>query len=199
MALVAAQTAFAVDSLLARDQQIITSHFNVHTLPLIDSTDWDDLATDLNNAIHSALGNDTGHQQKTTLYNLDDAKPRPVKAVHTINSGLSAAADRPREVALCLSFHADRNIPRYRGRVFVPGVILPGSLGGRPTTAQQNTVLSLAAGFANLGAGDVDWCVFSRVDNVHRPVQHAWVDDEWDTIRSRGARATTRVQQNLSE
>ena len=37
-----------------------------------------------------------------------------------------------------------------------------------------------------------NWCVASTVDKVPRDATNYWVDDEWDIIRSRGYRGTTR-------
>jgi hypothetical protein len=39
--------------------------------------------------------------------------------------------------------------------------------------------------------------VYSRREKVARPVTNYWVDDEWDTVRSRGLRSSTRVTGTL--
>jgi hypothetical protein len=38
----------------------------------------------------------------------------------------------------------------------------------------------------------VQWGVFSRTDSAFYQAETAYVDDEWDVIRSRGGQATTR-------
>jgi hypothetical protein len=38
-----------------------------------------------------------------------------------------------------------------------------------------------------------DWVLRSPSDHAFKPITNVWVDDEWDTMRSRGTRPTTRV------
>jgi hypothetical protein len=110
----------------------------------------------------------------------------------------------PREVALCLSFRGAENVPRQRGRIFCGPV---NAQTERPADAIRTICLSLATGLANIGGTNVDWCVFSRASvgptgglaDAFHPVKQAWVDDEWDTQRSRGLRATTRSTLTLDE
>jgi hypothetical protein len=53
-------------------------------------------------------------------------------------------------------------------------------------------VMALGPIFANLGGSDVDWIVWSRKNHTATKVQNYWVDDEWDTVRSRGLKRSTR-------
>jgi hypothetical protein len=69
----------------------------------------------------------------------------------------------------------------------------------RPTVGIMNIVKSLAPLLENAGGADVDWSVFSRLDNVARAVTDYYVDDEWDTVRSRGMRPVSRVTGTASE
>jgi hypothetical protein len=39
-----------------------------------------------------------------------------------------------------------------------------------------------------------NWVVWSRKLKQANGVNHYWVDDEWDTVRSRGMRSTKRVE-----
>jgi hypothetical protein len=50
-----------------------------------------------------------------------------------------------------------------------------------------------------LGGLDVDWVVYSRVDNRSSPVTDWFVDNSWDTQRRRGPRATSRITGTTSE
>jgi hypothetical protein len=38
-----------------------------------------------------------------------------------------------------------------------------------------------------------DWVLRSPTDKAFKPITDVWVDDEWDTMRSRGLRATQRI------
>lgn len=201
MALVQAQIAVAVDSVLPRDRIISVLHFNHHTIPLVGTTDWDTLGSDLANIYNSNWGRGALGAQElwVTLYNLDDPQPRAPKSQQVWGKGNAPAASCPREVALCLSFYADRNQPRRRGRMYLsPAARGLTGLGPRPTVSQQNDVLTIADALSGLGGADVDWCVRSIADGDFKKVTHAWVDDEWDTQRRRGLRATSRVERDVS-
>lgn len=195
MSLVSAQVSVAADSVLPRDLMVNTLHFNTQfdLLQPEAGTDWQSLANDLADIWKNTLSIGTTREVKVRLYDLDNPKPRPVKAEATRNSGLAPLTTVPREVALALSFYSERNLPRQRGRLFIPAFLVSGSPGLRPTTADMNTLLNLADALSGLGGSNVDWSVYSRLDDVHRKVSMAWVDNEWDTVRSRGLRATTRV------
>jgi len=111
----------------------------------------------------------------------------------------------PSEVALCLSYSATDNVagaPRFRGRIYLP----LGSAASRPTVTQMNAVLALGQGLAAAGnAGNTTWKMRSRIGTgtalnpvpVFRKIESISVDDEWDTQRSRGMRATQRIRQDV--
>lgn len=183
------------DSAFVRDHFVNTLHFNgVGTFANLGETNAQSLTDDLASVWQTLPNVGTIRQVKVKAYDLDDAKPRPIIAETTRNAGAFPASSKcPREVALCLSYYADRNLPRQRGRIYVPAELLTAAVGVRPNSAQMTNVKDLHQKFADLGGADVEWSVFSRMDNVHRQVQHSWVDDEWDTVRSRGLRATTRM------
>jgi hypothetical protein len=93
---------------------------------------------------------------------------------------------------------------RQRGRIFC-GPFATG-VAERPDAALRAQLIALAQGLANLGGVNVDWVVFSPTATLAAggdvktfSVQEAWVDDEWDTMRSRGRAATTRTVLALSE
>jgi hypothetical protein len=53
--------------------------------------------------------------------------------------------------------------------------------------------LNYADALSALGGIDVDWVVHSPTHDTNTKVKEAWVDDEWDTQRRRGQRATKRI------
>lgn len=105
----------------------------------------------------------------------------------------------PPEVAHCLSFQGDATSgvqqARRRGRVYI-GPIDLGRVGtdGRPNATQMATLLQW--GDTLLAASDAAsqwlWTVHSAVNGTDVPVTNGWVDDEFDTQRRRGRRATFR-------
>lgn len=114
-------------------------------------------------------------------YNMDDPTPRPVKARST---GLvtGTAPTGPRQVALCLSYYADRNLPRQRGRIYLgPWTTNAEYAAGPYTTA----AIGLAQNLADLGGINVDWSLWSPTTQTHTRINHAWVDNSWDIIRTR--------------
>jgi len=112
----------------------------------------------------------------------------------------------PQEVALCLSYSADDDAagtPRRRGRIYLP---FWASGGSRPDLAARNAILALGQGLASVGfAGNTTWKMLSRLGDgtplapapVLRKIESISVDDEWDTQRSRGLRATLRTRQDV--
>lgn len=103
----------------------------------------------------------------------------------------------PSEVAVAMSFRSSNRTPRGRGRVFHGPFITGASAGSSANEARPHTNLINAL----VGAGGwlIDqndhwaWCVFSPSDNVARPVVGGWVDNAFDTQRSRGYRPTDQV------
>lgn len=177
---------------LARNDIVNTLAFNDRGLP----TDPTGLATDLAN-VYAALWSgaigmsDSVDTIDVRFYDRADPTPRPIKGQH-IRACPAGGAPGPREVALCLSFYAERNLPRQRGRIFV-GPWAAGAMADRPATSLQTALIELGQDFADLGGVDVDWCVFSRTDDEFRPVTNTWCDDAWDTVRSRGLDPLTRL------
>lgn len=127
------------------------------------------------------------------IYDMEQAEPRvPLETKYGV--GLVAnSPGGPREVALCLSFYSTTNIPRRRGRLYV-GPWHSGIMAQRPEVLQaMNKCRDLAIGLTNLGGTDVDWMQYSQVNNLANKVTNWWCDNEWDTVRSRGLRGTSRI------
>lgn len=192
MAHILAQMSWAFDSALPRDRQINTLHFQTGL-----AHDDSELANDLADLWDVWTGPQVEIQAR--LYDGAQGATGPPLAIATRSAGLHANSASPREVALCLSFRGEQNLPRWRGRIYWPAGSMWTGVGIRPALVQRQNLLDVAQGLANIGGVDIDWSVYSRTDNELRPVKLAWVDDEWDTMRSRGLRATTRNTLTLSE
>jgi hypothetical protein len=187
------QTSIWNDTLLPRDAFTITPHFNDQGV----GTDPQGLCEDLAAAISAWCG--PLQQVTVKAYDAQGTPPVYPAGEDTAVLGNFGISSSPREVALCLSFFSTRNIPRQRGRLYIPGPLIGGQPGVVPSTNQQDKVAALVPIFTDLGGVDVDWCIWSRRDQVARPVTNWWIDNEWDTVRSRGLRATGRQQGTTSE
>jgi hypothetical protein len=142
-----------------------------------------------------------GNKVTTKAYSLSAASHAPPLAQATRGTSNWGAAC-PREVALCLSFAKRRSVPRERGRLYLsPGMVVGGqalfTYGAAPPGSMLDWALELY-GKANQSLpdlGGIDWKfgVFSPTNSAFYQTTEAWVDNEWDTVRSRGPGATTRV------
>lgn len=148
-----------------------------------------------------------------TAYNMADPKPRVPIASGTFEAAVSqtAGADLPSEVAVCLSFHAEyesgKPKARRRGRIFLgPLAQSAGENVGnefRPAAAWRTTIAAAAEALRVAGDDDKFWAVYSPTDDLTLPLDQAfndvvggWVDNAFDTQRSRGPAATARTTFN---
>jgi hypothetical protein len=167
-------------------------------------TDWAALAGDLATVwTTNATWQGGANRIRVRAYDLADAEPRQPKA-DVLRTITLAAIGCPAEVALCLSFQGAEARARQRGRIYCGPFTF--SVADRPSATLRGQLIALAQAFADLGGVNVDWVVFSPTatlaaggDVKTYSVQKAWVDDEWDTVRSRGRAATTRTNLALSE
>lgn len=136
-------------------------------------------------------------QCEVRIYRMDQAKPRPIRGQATQTSAITEQSG-PREVALCLSFYGTNNVPRKRGRLFL-GPFVKSDMGTRPDASAQSRAVNIANGIKGLGGVDVDWQVYSPTNGTSVDVTNFWVDNEWDTIRSRGLRGTSRQRGTTNE
>lgn len=183
------QVAIAADSVLARDRIVNTLYFNAALG--MDTDGADTLCADLATIYHTNWLQGVAHEINVRAYEVKTGPDGPPIGSHTKNLGIAPPAGRPREVALCLSYFATHNRPRSRGRIYLPP--LGHTMAGRPTDAALQAAIALVPKFAALGGADINWVVHSRVSNTNPGVTNAWVDDEWDTQRSRGLRSTKRL------
>ncbi len=191
------QVAVAADSVLPRDRMVNTYHFDTPGgLPNAPGALCDDMAEIYNTKVLSSQGT---HEIDVRLY--DENTEGPPLAKKVINTGLAPVSPLPREVALCMSFRGALNTPSTRGRVYIPLCIFVGSAAsavGRPPLGFRDKIIQLGQAVSGLGGFDVDWGVYSPKNNTFVRVEMVWCDDEWDTVRSRGLRATTRTSAAVS-
>src|SRR3954453_8907749 len=135
---------------LARDRIVTTFHLD--TDPVEGSTDWQTLATDAAALFAGTLGGITGYTGfECRVYRHGGAKNDPPEAT-AFAATTGTEAPRPHEVALCLSYFADFNAPRRRGRMYIGPW---GNLNERPSEGQQITLRTLANGISALGGVNV--------------------------------------------
>jgi hypothetical protein len=189
------QTSIWYDSTLPRDAMVMTPHFNDSGV----GTDPQGLCEDLADIIDN-IANGTP-QIVVRAYDAQGTPPVFPQGTAERNVGLSPASSGPREVALCLSFRGEQNVATQRGRLYMPMSWISASppSGVRPAQLIIDTGPLFVTGLTNLGGADVDWVVYSRKLDEAFPVKHWWVDDEWDTVRRRGLRATTRTEGDVDE
>lgn len=125
------------------------------------------------------------------LYDMSDPLPRPIKYESTGTFGGTLQTTAPREVALCLSYYGDRNLARTRGRIYL-GPFNSAS-GERPAQAMMNALITFGQSLAGIGGEDQSWRLYSPTTGEDHHIRHIWVNDEWDTMRSRQLEETVRV------
>ena len=188
------QCAFGADSPQPRDRIVITPHFDDSGV----TTDPQGLCDDLAAALNTWSNN--SRQVEVTAYDAQGTPPVFPQGTAIVNAGAFPESSCPRELALCLSYFSENNVPRRRGRLYAsPAVLGMGTQAVRPIQASMEKIGDLAAILQELGGADVDWVVYSRVDDQARPVTDWWVDNEWDVMRSRGLLSTARHTGTTSE
>lgn len=139
------------------------------------------------------------------VYDLADAQPRPPRAFRDYTLGPRGGTGHFREAALVASFAAAAEPglqpARLRGRVFLGPLssltadfaVIDNDV--RPTTTTMQTVIAAIERMRDRpdGLHTTQWAVYSRVDNVARPVVRGWCDNAADTQRRRGLGATQRL------
>jgi hypothetical protein len=184
-----------------KNQAVINPVFET-TSPLIPD-DVEALCDDLADQLPIRFPSLAGKQTTVTAYNVQTPKPNYPVARVVKNDGVVLGVVSPPELAVVLSFYSGQNVPRRRGRLYIPNFWITG--GGNEAgeknvrAAPRAQVGALAGSLANLGGTDVDWVVYSKLDNDARPVSNWWVSDAWAQQRSRGIRSTARTEGTVSE
>lgn len=168
-----------------------TLYFNV--TGSIDDPDYQNLADDLW-AIYSARSFTNGRKVEVRAYDMDDPKPRPERAYAT-GAVVGSMAPAAPQIALCLSYYADRNLPRQRGRIYAGPYQQTTE---RPSSGQMAELITLGQALAGLGGLNVDWSVHSVMNNSYTRISNIWVDNSFDVIRSRKIDSSTRSEATIN-
>lgn len=185
-----------VDTGLPRDQYANVFHMD-HVGGVAVDTDLDAIADDVCDLYQSKYAS-TSSEVRCRVYALGPSPQYPKANRVKGTVGAPWTASGPREVALCLSYAANRSNPSERGRMYLsPGLRSSiASMGLRPTAGQMAWALGWYAtsndSFPDLGGIDWKFGVWSPSQSKFTQTTQAWVDDEWDTVRSRGTRPTSR-------
>jgi hypothetical protein len=138
------------------------------------------------------------------FYNRADSPPRTPYHTDTTSVAFTPPDETPlpREVALCLSMHADLSSgverARRRGRIYIGPCninILPASHTDFHVSATAvNTLAQAAAALTTeLDGHGIALEVWSETDGVGRAVQGGWVDNAYDIQRRRGNGPSART------
>jgi hypothetical protein len=175
---------FPFDSALPRDVVTINPHY------------FGDDAQALVDRLKANLISDAslGANLPFTIKAYDAVKAPPSYPLATATNGTGfTTTGVPREVALCLSYYSTWNRPGYRGRLFLPATLVGSGMGQRPSPTQRDGALRWKNLLTNGLPAGTNWVVWSRKQQKSYGVTNVWVDDEWDTMRSRGLKPTTRT------
>jgi hypothetical protein len=175
---------FPYDSALPRDAVTVNPHYN--------GSDPDALAAALK---ANLIAYNPITTAPFTIKVYDALKAPPSYPLATASqTGTPPQAGTPRELALCLSYFSTYNRPRYRGRLYLPAWWFTSVVNVRPSGAIMTGALNFATAVLTKSLpAQTNWVVFSPRDGKSQGgVSDIWVDDEWDTVRSRGLKATTR-------
>lgn len=154
-------------------------------------------------------GTINGTASRLKIYNRADAEPRaPVYDELLTIAGIAQQA-LPAEVALCVSFRGPlvSGVPaaRRRGRVFIGplAVSAADTQSSGPTRPSTPAIqIALASMRALMDATDAvaDFGVWSRTGaGGFTTAVHAWVDNAFDTMRSRGPDPSLRLSGDRSD
>lgn len=213
---IAAQVVLASTTGMGRDDTVNTFHFDTGGSAAIIQPQFDYVSTQLAsfyNTSHHASTNPlcswlsawidrSANKAMIKLYDMGAAHPRqPHIYFFTLGAASPSDTGLPPEVALCGSYKAATLVgPSGRGRIYL------GPLHANAVTQDQphvhpatNLINGLAYSINFLyslpgtGADASRWSVYSRKLNELHPVTAGWVDNEFDTQRRRGHRATVRT------
>lgn len=135
------------------------------------------------------------------VYNMSDPPPRaPILTAPMVPLTFSTGV-YPGEVAAVLSFQGVQisGAPqaRRRGRIYLGPLSTDtgddASPDVRPNATFRAGLAAAGENLADSSTADLTWAVYSPTDDALVGITNGWVDNAFDTIRSRGARATTRT------
>lgn len=143
------------------------------------------------------------------IYRMSDVPPRlPIFEGTDGSYTPSATQAYPSDIAICLSFRADYTSgtprARKRGRIFIGPVIANAGTtvanqGVRITAAAITAVLAGATALATQVGSPLWWVQWSETDGTWNLITEAWVDNQFDTRRSRDRSTVTRTAQPITQ
>lgn len=201
MAVYKFQVSVPVTTTLPRDRFVNVFHMD-HVAGAVQPTDLTNMANDIV-ALWNARFGRSSNEIMVKIYDAAGPPPHPPLKTHIVNAGsVWAGADVPNEVALCVSYAGpNRNNRRQRGRMYLAPQLKAGSpvftWGQLPDTNTLNWAADWYRksneSFPDLGGVDWKFGVWSPAAQSFTQTTQYWVDNEWDTQRRRGRKATTRV------
>jgi hypothetical protein len=131
------------------------------------------------------------------VYDLGQLPPREPTIVDSLTWTKPTGVGMPEECSIVLSFYADRNLPRRRGRLYIGPLdtgTITNDLDGatRPTLAARSAISAGAMNVLNTSQ-PVGWSVVSQVNASSHLITAGWVDNAFDTQRRRGPAASSRL------
>lgn len=202
------------DSLLPADIAMNTWHFVTPGDPGDVTTEVATLLEAFYDAIGTYLSNGLNGTADVKLFDLEDPSPRPPVGETTFTFSPSAGQTLPHEVALAMSFQgpvvAGTAQARRRGRLFLgpfdadaqttavgdsrpSGTMINAIVAAAETLMTDTTTPGLIwSVFSPTTAGPPPWSS-SELANAFVTVTNGWIDNAWDTVRSRGTAATSRT------
>lgn len=216
MTILRAQVNIPRDNLLPEDDAVNVWHFLTvgAASPAAGATSISTQLGVFYAAVDSLYASYMSTPYRIKIYDLQNPEPRvPILEVTgTFTSGTGDGL--PGEVAAVLSYRAfgvsGENPARRRGRIYIgPLAIATQVFATRDmvlTSAARSTLANAASDLVVSGAtADARWVVFSPTQAGSPPwdeatleaassdVQNGWIDDAFDTMRSRGSKPTVRT------
>lgn len=158
-----------------------------------ESADLDQLCKDLRTALALYPGGNSYF--RVTAYNVEGPPPHyPLAEATSGTKGTFRSVSIPPELAVVLSFYGAQNIPRFRGRLYLPAWFLGVStVSEKIDSAARTQAGNLVGTLAGLGGINVDWGVWSKTSNAFHKAEHWFVSDAWAIQRRRGIKETARL------
>lgn len=200
-------------SALPKDAAVNTWHFG-STNPSGTAASAQTALETFYGAIDALLSTNSGSPATVRWYDLSDGEPRTPFLTDTFTLSVGTGVAHPNECAICLSYRADlvsgANPARRRGRIYLGPIDGDaGSVGAGDVRVSAGTLTSISNAAAALAGAtitdSVGWVVFSpttagpapwsegTLDASSYPVTAGFVDNSFDTVRSRGLLPTART------
>lgn len=204
MGLIRAQARLAANTNIPEDVTTNTFHYiGVESDPQLSAVA--NVITAFYISVNNYLSPSLSGAIEVVQYAMSDPEPREPISVYTDDIGTVGENGIPQEVALCISYKASpvSGSPpaRRRGRIYL-GPLSTQALGGEldvETGSQPNAIFlndavdAFVAMVDGIGEEDGAFVVYSPTSADSFGVVEVWADNEWDTQRRRGRRATSRV------